>query len=159
MSEGVYVLIGTIIGSVVSLLGVHFTNQYNRKIEEKKMNFSLLIDAKKITLSLLIEKKCAIELFIKRCPTFNFIGKMESDEVNVNDEYKFILKFVEQKSHFFVDSSEFQRLNNIIEYKEDYSPSDMVHLQYSYILDFHKLIRSELDKVMKKIGKEFDIKV
>ena len=99
-----------------------------------------------------------IESFIERCPSFEYTGNMEEDEGNANDEYKIISEFVYQKSHYFIGSEDFQKLDGIIEYSEDYSPIDMVHQKYSYIKVFHALIRKELNATMRKIEK-FGIKV
>ena len=147
LSEGFFTLIGFVAGGSLSLLGVYLTNRNSSKIEREK-----------ITLSLLLEKIKAIEKFNERCPSFNYTGNIEEDEGDINDEYKFILEFVNQKSHYFFGSSDFQELDNMIEHKDDYSPSDMTHLKYSYILVFHKFVRNELNAAMRKIEK-FGIKV
>ncbi|KAA6329284.1 hypothetical protein EZS27_021895 [termite gut metagenome] len=142
MSEGIAVLLGAVVGGGCSLVGTYFTLRFHSKIEIKKLN-----------LSFLMEKRGLIE----RCSSFDYSGNMEEDERNVIDEYKVISEFIYQKSHYFIESNEFQKLQNSlfsIENDNDYSPIERVYQENFFNGDFHKFIRKELESTMILISKE-----
>lgn len=61
MNKGRYELIGDIIGSGITLLGIYLILKYNSKPEFKKLIFSFLS-----------EKKSIIENVIERCSSFQY---------------------------------------------------------------------------------------
>lgn len=146
MNEGIYVLLGAIIGCVSSLLGTYLTLRHSTKIELKKLS-----------LSLLMEKKILIEGLINNCSSFEYNGNMEEDEGNVIDEYEVISAFMYQKSHYFIDSNEFQKLQkNLLEISNDKhsSPSDISYQKSFFNKDARKFFQNELENVMKDITKK-----
>lgn len=146
MSEGVYALIGAVVGGGITLFGTYFTLQHSNRMELKKL-----------TLSFLMEKRTMIERLIERCSIFEYSGNMEEDEGYVFDEYKIIADFIYQKSHYFIESSEFQKLQDslfYIENNKEYSPMEMVYQKNFFNGDFHKFIRKELGATMTQISKE-----
>lgn len=146
MSGGFAVLLGAVVGGGCSLVGTYFTLRFHSKIEIKKLS-----------LSFLMEKKGLIESLIDRCSTFDYSGNMEEDEGNVIDEYKVILEFIYQKSHYFIKSDEFKKLQNSlfhIENDKEYSPMERVYQKSFFNRDFHKFIRKELEATMVQISKE-----
>ena len=81
---------------------------------------------------------------------------MEEDEGNVIDEYKVISEFIYQKSHYFVESNEFKKLQNSlfhIENDKEYSPMKKVYQEIFFNGDFHKFIRKELTLTIVQISK------
>lgn len=145
MNEGIYVLLGALIGGIVSLLATYLTLKHSTRIELKKLS-----------LSFLIEKKNLLEKLINDCSSFEYTGNMEEDEGCVIDEYKIISEFVYQKSHYFIESKDFQKLQEyLVEISNDNyrSPFEIVHYKGFFNCDANKFFKKELENVMREINK------
>ena len=138
--------VGAIIGGSVSLLGTYLTLRQGAKMELKKLS-----------LSFLMEKKTLIEGLINTCSSFEYNGNMEEDEGTVIDEYEVILAFMYKKSHYFVESNEFQKLqNNLSDIFNDkyHSTNEISYYKGYFNRDARKFFQNELESVMRDITKK-----